>query len=229
MGGPLILLFSLKTPQENCKGIIPTLKALTTGGLTTGNVSGIIKDSLVFLVMANHGDLRTALWLSFLKEVITLFKLEYNKEKDVPSKCSKLLLPTSCGAVQTYYIKRAILPLEVILNFTCRVCSTRYPLLPWILVYRSQEIKLLLLSLFFTVTQFMRFSLWIHIETYFYYKWLLVLLLFSRLLNIQVKNKKVGMFESKCTNHMNTHLIYYVKYILTLLKKYQFSSFIQIH
>ena len=52
--GPLILWFSLETPQENCKGIILTLKALTTEELATGNVSGIIKDSLVFLVIANQ-------------------------------------------------------------------------------------------------------------------------------------------------------------------------------
>lgn len=35
---PLILQFSLETPQENCKGLILTLKALKAGELTTGSL-----------------------------------------------------------------------------------------------------------------------------------------------------------------------------------------------
>ena len=86
--------------------------------------------NLPFLDLWVSGDLGTAPWLSFLKEVITLFKLEHNEEEDMPSKCSKLLLPTSCGAIQTYYIQRALLPLEVTFNFIGKVCSTCCPLLP---------------------------------------------------------------------------------------------------
>lgn len=51
-----------------------------------------------FLDLCVSGELRTALWLSFLKEVTIVFKLGYSEDKYMPSKCSKLLLPTSYGA-----------------------------------------------------------------------------------------------------------------------------------